>query len=121
MTESNPIKKPNGRPALLGIQPTRKRTYDTSKLESPRHPGRRSIRTRAYRVRSRDGGIETLRYHHYEFDPVIVEAARHARGRSGTEDSREAAIAQLRERHSRLIRETEKVEAKIAILQRGIN
>jgi hypothetical protein len=52
---------------------------------------------------------------------VIVEAARHARGRSGTEDSREAAIAQLRERHSRLIRETEKVEAKIAILQRGIN
>lgn len=54
-------------------------------------------------------------------DPEIVSAARRARGQSTAEITREASIAQLRERHARLMREAEKVEATIAILQRGIN
>jgi hypothetical protein len=33
----------------------------------------------------------------------------------------EGAIAQLRERHARLLRQADKVEATIAILQRGMN
>ena len=74
-----------------------------------------------YRHRAGRGDhIETIRHRHRrELDPVIVEAARRARGRSGTE--RETAIAQLRDRHARLLRQAEKVETTIAILQREIN
>jgi hypothetical protein len=80
--------------------------------------------------RNRDGRVDELRrrcwnaaypWHYSSLDPAIVEAAKRARSRGDAGVSREAAIAQLRDRHARLLRQAEKVEATIAILQHGIN
>jgi hypothetical protein len=82
-----------------------------------------------HRHRGRDGHIETVRrrewsagaYGRGELNPEFVEAAWRARGQSGANTSREASIAYLRERHAQLMRQAEKVEATIVVLQRGIN
>lgn len=83
-----------------------------------------------YCLDSRKGRIKTIRYGHWasyghwnrhELNPAVVEAARRVRGQDGTESNREMAIAQLRQRYARLMREAEKVQATIAIMQRGSN
>jgi hypothetical protein len=83
--------------------------------------------------RNSGGRIEVIRRRiwsaHRQFcrrdlDPAVVEAARRARGRTVAETlrfNREASIKQLRDRYARLMRDAEKVEATIAILQGGMN